>query len=394
MNDLNTLNLKLSSLAIFRSLLKTPVIIAFENLVSKIGDLSVSVKLYTEFVSELYHYYDNFSDYLFNYVLEDENFYIKAKASGENVDDIVETALLNELAVLQELSRLQPSDVTSHIKYDGFLPGWNTSEYDFASSYKERLLNISQCGFGFFSKYHMFTISGEKIVPVKFHDQISLSSFSGYDREREVVIKNTAALLDRGGASNILLYGDAGTGKSSTVKAIVNHFYYKGLRLIEIKKHQLFLLPDILEQLADNPLKFILFIDDLSFMQNDDNFTALKAYLEGSVSARSNNVVIYATSNRRHLVKEKFSDRDGDEIHVNDLLQEIMGLSARFGLTVTFQKPDKDAYLSIVRHIAKEYGIAEDERLIKSAEAFALRNNGRSPRTAKQFIELLKSDLY
>ena len=149
-----------------------------------------------------------------------------------------------------------------------------------------------------------------------------------------------------------------------------------------------------MEELASNPLKFILFIDDLSFSENDDNFSALKATLEGSISGCGDNVVIYATSNRRHLVKESFADRAGDELHLNDTMQETMSLAARFGLAITFQKPDKDEYLYIVKSLAAQYGIdmPEDE-LFRKAEAHAIRKNGRSPRTARQFIELLKIGL-
>ena len=178
----------------------------------------------------------------------------------------------------------------------------------------------------------------------------------------------------------MLLYGDAGTGKSSTVKAIANEFAPDGLRLIEVKKNQLYQIPALMDELAKNPLKFILFIDDLSFASNDDNFAALKAILEGGVGGRSHNVAVYATSNRRHLVKETMADRSGDELHAMDTRQELMSLSARFGLTVTFQQPDK----------AKQYNVQmpSDQLFIKGA-AFALRAGGRSPRVAKQFVELL-----
>ena len=157
------------------------------------------------------------------------------------------------------------------------------------------------------------------------------------------------------------------------------------------------MLPDIMDMLAGNPLKFIIFIDDLSFAANDDNFSALKAVLEGSISGITGNTVIYATSNRRHLVRESARDRQGglgldDDLHLNDTLQETMSLAARFGLTITFQKPNKDDYLHIVKSLADEYGIntISEEELFKRAEAFAIRKNGRSPRTARQFIELLK----
>ena len=394
MDDIRVLNLKLNSLAVFRNLLSLPVISELEKLTSVIEDPVESVKLYTKFISVLYHNCDNFSEFLYKSVLEDDNFYIRAVARGEEVDRVIKTAVRNELILIQEISLLSSRELKSHIKYDGYLPDWNTAECDFVSSYEERLKSIAEIGIGMFSRHNVFKLSGEEIVPVKYPDNISLSDFECYGREREPIIKNTKALLEKGEASNVLLYGEAGTGKSSTVKAIANHFKDKGLRLVEVKKKQLHRLPAVFEQLAGNPLKFIVFIDDLSFNESDDDFTALKACLEGNVSAGAGNVVIYATSNRRHLVRERYSDREGDELHVGDSLQEAIGLSARFGLTVTFEKPGKDDYLQIVRHFAKECGIEPDKQLMAGAEAYAIRNNGRSPRTARQFIELQKSEVY
>ena len=189
----------------------------------------------------------------------------------------------------------------------------------------------------------------------------------------------------------MLLYGDCGTGKSSTVKAIANEYAPQGLRLIELKKKQLHELPTIVETVSRNPLKFIIFIDDLSFTEDDDDFAALKAILEGSVSSSAANLVIYATSNRRHLVRETFSARQGDEIHFKDTMQELLSLSDRFGLTVTFQKPDKKTFLEVVSSLAKQYELEmPKDELDMKAEAFALARGGRSPRVAKQFIEYLK----
>jgi len=199
-------------------------------------------------------------------------------------------------------------------------------------------------------------------------------------------------LLSGKPAVNVLLYGDAGTGKSSSVKAIANEFAADGLRLVEVKKNQLYQIPALLDSLAQNPLKFILFIDDLSFSANDDNFAALKAILEGSVGGRSQNVVVYATSNRRHLIKETLSDRSGDDIHEADTRQELMSLSARFGLTVTFQRPDKVRFEEILLDLAKQYGVQmPSDQLFIKGEAFAIRAGGRSPRVARQFIELLSA---
>ena len=205
-----------------------------------------------------------------------------------------------------------------------------------------------------------------------------------------IILDNTRALLDGKPAANILLTGDAGTGKSSTVKAVVNELYRDGLRIIEVKKEQLHEISAVLDALSENPLKFILFIDDLSFQKDDDNFSALKAVLEGSVSAKSRNVVVYATSNRRHLVKEKFSDREGDDVHFNDTMQEIISLSERFGIQITFNRPDKKTYLDIVHHLADSKGIKYDsDELDNAAERFALGRGTRSARAAKQFVDSL-----
>ena len=398
MNNLHKIHLQLNSLAIFRNILKSPVISKLEKLLSNMSDsdgggFAHSVDFYAEFVSELYQNTDNLSEYIFNLVLSDENFYIKAKSKGQSFDIAIEKALENELLILQELSQLTSRDVKNSIGYAGALPDWNTSSYDFLSAYKARLEDVSKHGFGMFAKYHMFYAIDGSLNPVKYPDTQSLDAFSHYEREREIVIKNTLVLLEGKKASNVLLYGDAGTGKSSTVKAVVNHFKDEGLRLVEVKKHQLHTLPDIFEELAGLPLKFIIFIDDLSFSENDDNFTALKALLEGSAYSVSDNVAIYATSNRRHLIKESFSSRFGDEIHASDSMQELTSLAARFGLKVTFDKPDKETYLAIVTQIANDYGVPVSEQLFIDAEAYALRNNGRSPRAAKQFIELQKSNL-
>ena len=208
------------------------------------------------------------------------------------------------------------------------------------------------------------------------------------------MLENTRTLVEGGKACNVLLYGDAGTGKSSTIKAVARHFFDRGLRLVEFKKNQLEDILPIMESLSGIPLKFIFYIDDLSFSQNDDTFCALKGILEGSAASYAENIAIYATSNRRHLIKESMEDRIGNQLHINDTLQETMSLAARFGLTITFSKPEKDLYLEIVKNLAEENQITlPEEELFKKAEASALRQNGRSPRTAKQFIQLLKIGL-
>lgn len=387
------LNIKLSALSIFRDLLRDPVIAAFQNLMAALEDkeLLQQVYAYGEFVSCLYQKESNLSTYIRNLILNDDNFYVKEKAAEAPVSQTVETALKKELDTLEKLSAVTSEAVKSVIAYKGFLPDWETTPFDFHYEYRERIHRLPYTGYGIYAKYTVFHLENGSIQPVKHPDTQSLSQLFGYERERGLILKNTEALLSGEGASNMLLYGDAGTGKSSTIKAVCNHYGPQGLRLIEVKKNELFRIPYLVEELSANPLKFVLFIDDLSFSSNDDNFSALKAILEGSVSTCGKNIAIYATSNRRHLVKETMGDRAGDELHVNDTLQETMSLAARFGLTITYQRPDKEEYLAIVKNLAREYGLDVPEKeLFRKAEAHALRCGGRSPRVAKQFIELQK----
>ena len=166
----------------------------------------------------------------------------------------------------------------------------------------------------------------------------------------------------------------------------------EGLRVVEVRKDRISAIPKVLDELSSNPLKFVLFIDDISFLKDDDSFNTLKAILEGSVTAKSENVVIYATSNRRHIIRESFSDREGDDIHRNDTMQELVSLSERFGIHITFSKPNKETYLHIARHLAKENGIEMEEKEFELlAERFALERGGRSARLARQFIDGLLS---
>ena len=191
----------------------------------------------------------------------------------------------------------------------------------------------------------MFVLDDRKnIIAVKNKDNQDIKKLYGYEIERNKVLSNTKILIEGKKANNILLYGDAGTGKSSTVKAVANFFKDEGLRLIEIKKKQLHFITDIIEKLSCSPLKFIIFIDDLTFSSNDDTFSYLKAILEGGVNSFPNNIAVYVTSNYRHLIKENFTDRDGDDIHIEDTIQQIMSLTNRFGMIITFQRPGRDLF--------------------------------------------------
>jgi predicted AAA+ superfamily ATPase len=394
MINLQDLNIKLHSLVIFRNLLKDKVIIHLQELLSCDTENTIEqVSRYSAFASALLEERENLTDYILSKVLEDENVYVLRSAEGLKVDGAIEESLRYELKVLEQVSRLTAKDLRRAINYHGFLASWNTSSLDFTAIYIDRIKDISLYGYGILAKYHVFMIKDLSITPVKYPDNIRLCQLEGYESERKIVVDNTLALLKGKPAANVLLRGDAGTGKSSTVKAVANEFRDRGLRLIEITKRQLRDMPIIMDTISRNPLKFILFIDDLSFTKDDDDFGALKGILEGSVSTKASNVVIYATSNRRHLVKESFSDRRGDDIHINDTIQELLSLSDRFGLSVTFSKPDKKQFLEIVHGLADKYQVKlSAEKLELEAERFALRHNGRSPRVARQFIEYLKAN--
>ena len=390
--DLKHLQLKMQALCVFKSVFCDETIFALYNLIDAINHQKESqVILYSDFLEKLYFKGGNLTEHVKSVVFASENVYVKTIGAKKEVPEFLTEQVKVELKTLSEISSLSFHDLTESfdksISYGVFI----SEKVDFEKEYFHRALNIEKYGYGKFSQNKMFYLadSGE-IIPVKNPDKTKLSDLIDYERERKIVIDNTLSLLDKKPALNVLLTGDAGTGKSSTVKAIVNEFFDKGLRIIEIRKDQLKKIPKLLDDLSENPLKFILFIDDLSFSNDDDNFNALKAVLEGSVSSKSENVVIYATSNRRHIVKEKFSDREGDDIHANDTMQEIISLSERFGIWVSFQKPSKATYLEIIFHLAKVKGLKISEgELELLGERYALERGGRSCRLARQFVDSL-----
>ncbi len=387
MSNLTELKNKLSTLTVFRELLEDAPLLKLYKFLH-----TPTLSGYAEFVSELYKANDgNISAYIRNLCENSENVYVKAVGAKNTIPKHIKDALLYDLETLQMVAELTPDELTTAVDYNGYLPEFAKEDINLTELYLKRCEKIEKYGYGIYAKNHMFYIDGDgKIIPVSNPDTIRLSDLVEYERERQIIIDNTMALLSGKAAANILLTGDAGTGKSSSIKAVGNELYKEGLRIIEIRKDQLRFIPKVLDELSQNPLKFILFIDDLSFLKDDDNFNALKAVLEGSVTAKSKNVAIYATSNRRHIIKETFSDREGDDVHRNDTMQELISLSERFGLHVTFSKPNKDTYLKIVHHLAEENGLNMNlNELDLLAERFALERGNRSARLARQFIDNL-----
>ena len=391
LKDLPTAAARLASVVVFRGLTNGPVLRALRAFFECEGDESERVEKYADFVAALYDRGYDLSRYLLNAAAEDENQYVILRSRGEPIPSALQNAVEGELGVFQELSDLTAEDFRRLIGFAGYLPGFESEKLDFAAEFEKRIARIRFTGYGQYARHTMFRVVDGEIRPVHTPDRTNIGDLVGYERERSQLLDNTRALLRDLPAANALLIGDAGTGKSSSIKAVANLLSPQGLRLIEVPKSEITHIPAIMEHLRDNPLKFILFIDDLSFEKNDDTFSAMKAILEGSVSVKAPNTVIYATSNRRHLVKESMSDRDGDDVHINDTIQDTVALSDRFGLTILFTKPPKQLYLRIVHELCAKKGIPEAADLDVRACAFALRRGGMTPRAAEQFTDSILS---
>ncbi|MCF0260400.1 MAG: ATP-binding protein [Erysipelotrichaceae bacterium] len=385
---------QLHELSVFCDLYKDGLFSCFVELVDLHAQYAPADAVRTkmaEFAGRLYKKNtQDWAEYLEKQVLACDTCCAWFAGKSNEIPRLMLDAAMKELEILSMAGAVKPE----HFESGDGLAQWIGRPIDLQAEYLNRLLHIPEYGTGDFALYTMFRLEdtdrGFEILPVSNPDPVRLSDLIGYQLQHETVLDNTKLLLEGRIASNILLYGDAGTGKSATVKAVVNELAGSGLRLIEVTKNQLHWLPRLLDELTGNPLKFIIFIDDLSFQDNDDDFAALKAVLEGSVSARSMNTVIYATTNRRHIVRETFSARGSDDIHRNDTMQETVSLSERFGIKLLFEKPNADTYFEIVQVLAKEKGVSlSDDELKLKAEQFALRKSGRSARAARQLAEQL-----
>ena len=253
-------------------------------------------------------------------------------------------------------------------------------------------------GVGMFGLNKAFRVigneSGVTFTPINNMDKVMLDDLIGYDIQKKKITDNTEAFLAGSKANNVLLFGDSGTGKSSCIKAILNEYYDDGLRMIEIYKHQFKDLSAIINQVKDRNYKFIIYMDDLSFEEFEIEYKFLKAVIEGGLEKRPDNVLIYATSNRRHLVREKYSDKEerDDDLHTRDTVAEKLSLSARFGVSVYFGSPDKKLFNEIVKGLAQKNNIKVDENtLLMEANKWELSHGGLSGRTAEQFISYMVS---
>lgn len=330
-------------------------------------------------------------EYVATCLANDDNILSYLAQSKKRIgDDLYKLALFDIEQIYKKLFSTQ-------IKYEpsgnsiGFFDGYVKSirtitESNSAQELLDSLIDhYRNLGSGILSKYIAFRYDGE-LVGVSNTDEITFDSLVGIEYQKQVLIDNTKAFVSGKAANNVLLFGDRGTGKSSSVKALLNMFASDGLRIIEMPKHCIKDIPVISKRLAESPNKYIIFLDDLTFESHETEYRALKVAMEGQLQANPENVLIYATSNRRHLIRENWADREGGEIHVNDQMQETLSLSERFGISLVFSAPNQKEYLHIVSEMLKKYNIEMNADIEKKAVVWQMNYGGRSARCAKQFV--------
>ena len=363
---------------------------------------------------------DAWRSHLVGRLLDDENAFSLAAERGEASPALVNQTS-RDLRTLRRLFDLEAEPLLNVVEdavpgLEGVWGPWTDPERGDTSSPRHVLArkleatedwgrcaglladHFSRHGAGSFGRHRAFRWGEDGLRAVDEPDPVRLADLVGYERVREPLLTNTERFLAGLPAHHALLYGMPGTGKSSTVKAVMNEYTDRGLRLVEVAKEDLGSLPRVLESLRARAPRFVIFVDDLSFEENEVEYKALKALLEGSVEEPPDNVRVYATSNRRNLIRERFSERDesgvGDDVHARDTMQEKLSLSARFGLRVTFPTPDQGQYLEIVAGLARRRGIEmPDEELKERAILWDRWHAGRSGRTARQFVDELQAEL-
>ena len=370
-----------------------------------------------------YGFYGNlWHCFLSNLLVNNENSYSRACEVRGQVEGTINRAVLHDIVIFKELFDFDFSNIVEKLDIDGFdlITDYESNDSEskvYNSRIRERICHLAvkfakdhtpeemketltdfykDYGVGKFGLHKAFRVehdeNGVRIVPIPRIAHVHLDDLVGYEIPKRKLIENTEAFVSGKRANNCLLFGDAGTGKSSSIKAIANEYYEKGLRIIEIYKHQFKDLNDVITQVKNRNYKFIIYMDDLSFEDFEIEYKYLKAVIEGGLERKPDNVLIYATSNRRHLIREKFSDKDEgrDNLHAGDTVQEKLSLAARFGVTIYFAAPDKKEFQNIVRVLAERHHVTmPEEELLSEAGRWELAHGGLSGRCARQFVDYL-----
>jgi len=414
LNNLSTINLRLNALTVYRTLLQDETIARFARVLNaaQSGSIVLFMENYGAFLQRLSQETGSFdfAAHIERLIRFDNNAFTRAAARGESSASYqaLRKAALNDLETVRAVAGIKPEvlktavlsgDDNPDASLVSCLPEYSVEANLFQNGSEEALQELESFhrknGYGVFAQFGAFRWD-HALVGIPHPDPVRLTDLKSYEYERGLVAANTLDFVEGRGGGNMLLYGDRGTGKSSTIKALSNEYRERGLRIVEVTKDAIPQFPAIMERLREVPLRFILFLDDLSFSTDDAAFSALKSVLEGGVVVRPENCRIYATSNRRHLVKETFSERsvDLDDVHAGDTKQEKLSLYDRFDQTVNFFAPDQAQFLAIVRAIALEKSMqVRPEELDRGAVQWAIRAGGRSPRAAKQFVEWAAAQL-
>jgi predicted AAA+ superfamily ATPase len=397
---LQGLYIDLKGVSAYRNILKLPVMEAAVKLLDHLANRQGEQALeeYTQLFYLLrYEGYSGLGDWMndqlhffetpFSTMLaQDGNDPELTKAARQDVETFSQLCGIRCEEILRQMGELLPPD---YVPVLGRLPRWTEgAPFDFDSLTRD----YKEFGAGIFARYQAFIWESGRLVPVAEPDSKGVESLVGFERQREEVIANTRALLAGKQVNNVLLYGDSGTGKSVTVKSLLAVPGFEQLRLIEVDKDDLAEIPELLRKLNKRRQKFILFIDDLAFDQDDKTYSNLKTILEGGLEKRPENVAVYATSNRRNLVRQTFSDRAGDEIDAGETIQEKTALADRFGLRIAYLSLSKAEFLELVAQLAAQSGIdLAPDTLRAEAIKWEMHHAGRTPRVARQFILSLKA---
>lgn len=392
---------KLMSLCVYKHMLETPPVKAILSLCdAKTPD--TLIQGYTDLVNSVWSEgHQTLSDSLLWHLKYDESYIGSTVSSGRAEQYLLEAATMDirrlcsigmiscaglKRGIANVCVKVHP-DYSALIQTLPELPmGYEFSEAEVFESYMKK-------GCGLFALGRAFHWEKGELTQVKEPDSMFPDDMVGYETQRQAVLENTRVLVKGRPTSNVLLYGDSGTGKSATVKSMLNIPAFYNLRLIEIAKNSLDELPEVVQMAGKHTQKFILYIDDLSFEQEDKSFSALKTALEGGLARRPSNVAIYVTSNRRHMIRESFSDRAGDEVHARETLEERTSLAERFGLRLPYLALDKQKYTDMVLQLSRRQGIGlPEEELRAMANRWELQHGGRTPRVAMQLVEKLAGE--